>query len=112
MKYVLLHVMLPGALRGHCPRSGGSLFFSGLRIDKQVPFPVLQVQLSQADHFKKSLKENKKEIIIETTNNIEVVMSKVQVSYSENNVKTSEKLTEFHIPQSQENSRPNCAGIT
>ena len=66
-------------------------------MDKQVPFPVPKVQLSQADNFKKSLEENKK-IIIETTNNIKVVTSKVQVSYSENNIKTSEKLTEFHIP--------------
>lgn len=39
-------------------------------------------------------------------------MSKVQVSDSENNVKTSEKLTELHIPQSQENSRPNYASTT
>lgn len=81
-------------------------------MDKQVPFPVPKIQLSQDDYFKKSLEKNKKEIIIETTNKIKVVTSKVQVSYSENNIKTSEKLTEFHIPRSQENSRPNCAGIT
>lgn len=67
-------------------------------MEKQAPFPVLKVQLSQVDHFKKSLEENKKEIIIETTNSIDIVMSKVQVSDSENNIKTGEKLTEFHVP--------------
>lgn len=64
-------------------------------MEKQVSFPV---PLSQADHFKKSLEENKKEIIIETTNSIDIVTSKVQISDSENNIKTGENLTELHIP--------------
>ena len=48
-------------------------------MEKQVPFPALKIQLSQADHFKKNIEENKKEIIIETTQKLSCLKCRFQI---------------------------------